>query len=111
MKGETAVQSVLDKKDIEWTWKTVTGEATETIYIIHITVMFEPFGKKKADWVRGKEGRGGGQKPLNQRGGQNVTKGEKYKLNKIKGDIDKHAVSESQKNVTDRPQSAKGRTD
>lgn len=44
-------------------------------------------------------------------GGQNVTEGEKYKLNKIKGDIDKHAASERQKNVTDRPQSAKGRAD
>lgn len=105
------MQSFLDKKDIEWSWKTVTGEATGTIYIIHIAVMCEPFWEKKAGWVRGREGRGGGQKPLNQRGGQNVTEGEKYKLNKIKGDIDKHAASERQKNVTDRPQSAKGRAD
>lgn len=31
-------------------------------------------------------------------------KGEKYKINEIKKDIDEHSVSESQKNVSDRPQ-------
>lgn len=31
-------------------------------------------------------------------------KGEKYKISEIKEDIDEHPVSESQKNVTDRPQ-------
>lgn len=31
-------------------------------------------------------------------------KGEKYKINEIKKDIDEHSVSESQKNISDRPQ-------
>ena len=31
-------------------------------------------------------------------------KGEKYKINEIKEDVGEHAVSESQKNVTDKPQ-------
>jgi len=31
-------------------------------------------------------------------------KEEKYKINEIREDIDEHAVSESQMNVTDRPQ-------
>lgn len=31
-------------------------------------------------------------------------KREKYKINEIKEDIDEHAVTESEKNVSDRPQ-------
>lgn len=56
MKGRTVMQSFLDKKDIEWPWKTVTGEATGTIYIIHAAVMCEPFGKKRQAGSGGERG-------------------------------------------------------
>lgn len=41
---------------------------------------------------------------LNEGRGQNGMKGEKDNINEIKEDVDEHAVSESQKNVSDRPQ-------